>query len=174
MLLAPYRQWTITTRAPVEVVRARVRALMRDGLFTGETTAERTTLVRRIRYENSFLPAIDLSFDPLLEGTDIHLQVRVHWSVTLFMIVWIGFLGSMLGARVYSLLQGEVVERKLLWIPAGMLVYGYGLMMGGFLFEAQKARRLLTDRLAPPASPEERASATSASVVSPSYPKPGT
>jgi hypothetical protein len=157
MLLAPYREWTVTTPAPTDVARERVQALVRDGLFAGETFDDRLTLLRRIDYRNSFLPAIDVTFHPLAAGTDVRLRARIHWSVSIFMAVWCGFLLLFLGRHAWTLWEGGTVAPADLGIPAAMLVFGYGLTMGGFLVEARKGHRLLAERLLRPVSAVERA-----------------
>ena len=157
MLITPYREWTLTTPAPAAVAEERVQALVREGLFAGERFGERLTLVRRIDYRNSFLPAIDVTFHPLAAGTDVRVRARIHWSVAIFMIVWCGFLLLFLAGNARTLWQGGAVAPKDLGIPAAMLVFGYGLTMGGFLFEARKARGILAERLLRPFSAEERA-----------------
>src|SRR5688572_24540789 len=45
---------------------------------------------RIIRYRNSFLPIIKGEILKSLDGTRIHLKMRMHFFVYVFMFVWLG------------------------------------------------------------------------------------
>ena len=61
--------------------------------------------------------------------------------VMIFMAIWFGGVGLFFLA---SLMSSEDRGDTILF-PLGMLLFGYALTMGGYLFESYRAKEILTD-----------------------------
>ncbi|MGC4023462.1 MAG: hypothetical protein QM734_16690 [Cyclobacteriaceae bacterium] len=107
--------------------------------FEGELKNNEFEIKRIINYRNSFLPIINGSIESLGYATRISVDMRIHYFTMIFMLVWCGFIGLML---ILTLLNDNY-EIASVAIPSGMLIFGYGLTIGGYLFEAKKAKDLL-------------------------------
>lgn len=119
--------------------------------FIGKVEGDSFRVRRDIRYRNAFLPLIwgRITTGPM--GTRVSVTMFMHPIMTLFMLVWF----SGVGAGVAAAFSDPVYP--LLFIPAGLLVFGVALVCGGFFPEAINARRLLEEALSRPASALHRA-----------------
>lgn len=97
---------------------------------------------RIIDYRNSFKPLIHGEIQAEIDGCSLHITMSPHPSVLIFMMVWfsgvlfglVGFIVTLFAPRMHT--QNPPV---LILIPLGMLVFGYGLSVGRFKFEAVKS-----------------------------------
>jgi hypothetical protein len=112
--------------------------------FVGKVEGDVFRIRRDIRYRNAFLPVIRGRITSLPMGARVSVTVRLPPAVALFMSAW--FAGLVAGVASLS----EPMH-PLLVIPAGLFLFGAGLVCGGFFTEALKARRLLEQGLADPA-----------------------
>src|SRR5215510_2868152 len=100
--LLPYKQLVFESplskdetlrRLTLEVARQR-RGLdwfeRRTEKFEGVLTDEGFTISPIIRYRNSFRPVIKGRFYPLVRGVRIDVTMRLHISVLIISILWIG------------------------------------------------------------------------------------
>jgi hypothetical protein len=162
----PFYRFDIDVDAPPSVLVERLRSIVRDKPtfweslrqmwpfanpagppFIGSVQSESLRIRRDIRYRNSFLPIIWGRVIQNGVGTRVSVTMFLHPLVTLFMIFWLGFVGRM-AASVPS------------WssmIPAVMFIFGIAMTLGGFIPEAIKAKRLISDTVtssAPGGPPE--------------------
>jgi hypothetical protein len=154
----PFYRFQIQSRLTTETILVRIRALVRESPgfwqsvreslgrrpddsppFIGRVEGNRFRMRRDIRYRNSFLPQVHGSVVPNPVGANVKVTMYLHPLVVGFMLFWLGTVG--LGALVGFTNQRESMGPAL--IPAGMFLFGIGLVVGGFYPEAYKARRLL-------------------------------
>jgi hypothetical protein len=168
--LVPWRELTIDTTWPPEVVAIEIRKRLAprvprplyafgfgvpspDHPFVGKGEGAHFVFSRAIGYRNSFLPVIILSVAAHDEGSRLNLRMRLNAVVMAFMGVWMtgATIGS-LSIAVAGLYDGN---------PAGLVgllfpLFGGGLMSGGFAYEARRAEALLRDIFpTPPPPPPE-------------------
>jgi len=110
------------------------------GEFEGELKNNEFEIKRIIRYRNSFLPLIKGRVENSGDGTRLIIEMRINVSAALFMTIWCGFLA--LGISWTIIFQDDY-EPDSIGIPIAMLVFGYVLVMSGYLYEARKAKDLL-------------------------------
>ena len=109
--------------------------------FEGQLRGNEFEIKRIISYRNSFLPIIKGRLQTFGTGTRVTVNMRLHAAVIIFMAVWFGgvglfFLASLLGLKD----NGDTIL-----FPLGMLLFGYALTMGGYLFESYRTKEILTD-----------------------------
>lgn len=107
--------------------------------FFGTGTQRDFKIYRAIKYGNSFLPIVLGTFQSKTEGCLVTASLRMPIITIAFMLFW---LGSVTLGLVATLLAGEKWEYLAL-----MFVLGYGLMWGGFWFEAPRTKRALHEAL---------------------------
>lgn len=138
-VLAPKRDW-------------RQKMLRQGGgAFTGDVSDSHFSIVRDIRYRNSFLPFVTGEIAAAYPGSRIEVRMKMHGATTGFMTVWLGFTFLMCVTFVAAFFkvgalhfQGDPGSAA---IPFGMLLFGIGMTWGGFLPEAKKAQNFLVEVL---------------------------
>jgi hypothetical protein len=153
----PFYRFQIDVNAPPPVVIERLRSIVRDKPtfgeslrkmwsfgkpvsppFIGSVQGESFKIRRDIRYRNSFLPIIWGRVTQNGVGARVYVTMFIHPIVALFMIFWLGMAGfAAVSARSASSM-----------IPSGMFIFGVALAAGGFIPEAIKAKRLISDAVA--------------------------
>ncbi len=105
--------------------------------FIGTVQDDSFRVRRDIQGRNSFLPLVCGRFVSTPTGTSVSVTMFLHPLVALFMVIWLGVVG-----------RGALVDRSaphaFLW---GMFIFGVALTAGGFIPEAIKARRLISETL---------------------------
>jgi hypothetical protein len=157
--LLPYRRYQAdSAAAPTDVeeaLRASVepRRLLRFGAsahpFEGEVTAGAFDLRRIISYRNSFLPRIRGTIAPIPDGSRVAVTMSLHPSVLVFMTAWLGFTGLAAVALLVAALRGAGSAYQALG-PAVMFLFGWGMTLGAFSFEARRAERVLAEIISVP------------------------
>lgn len=109
--------------------------------FEGQLRGNEFEIKRIISYRNSFLPIITGRVETNGSGTRLTLKIRLHVFVMIFMAIWFGGVGLFFLA---SLTSSEDRGDTILF-PLGMLLFGYALTMGGYLFESYRAKEILAD-----------------------------
>jgi hypothetical protein len=109
--------------------------------FGGQLRGNEFELRRIINYRNSFLPVITGRIETFGSGTRLTVDMRLQMAVLIFMIVWCGL--CVLFFVAGSINPDNTNENPLLAI--GMLLFGYILTMGGYLFESSRAKNILLD-----------------------------
>jgi hypothetical protein len=110
-------------------------------VFEGQLTANEFEIKRIINYRNSFLPIVKGRIDTIGTRTRLTINLKLHIGVMIFMAVWFCFVGLFVTASLSS--RKGIGEIFL--FPVGMLIFGYALMMGGYLFESKRTKEILTD-----------------------------
>jgi hypothetical protein len=155
----PFYRFEIEVNAQPPAVVERLRVIVRGKLsfreairqsfpfnraegapFIGLVQDDSFKMQRNIRYRNSFLPMIRGKISSYGVGTRVSVTMFLHPVVVVFMIFWLGMLGSV-AASLPTLSP----------IPWGMLAFGVVLPVGGFIPEAIKAKRLITEAVSDPA-----------------------
>jgi hypothetical protein len=106
--------------------------------FLGVVQDESFKIRRDIRYRNSFLPILRGRLTAHGLGTRVSVTMALHPLVAIFMGVWLG----MVGFGIFRVPSSHSL------IPVGMFLFGVALPLAGFIPEAVKAKRLLSDALA--------------------------
>jgi len=155
MKFLPYEHLRIKTRLSVEEVRKRVeettepKRLFRwfevnHKPYQGKIEGSHFEVSRIIHYRNSFLPKIKGEIQADVRGCSIDLRMYPHELVMVFTIFWLGSIGffflRMLGAFLSSGTASNTGDLSTLLIPAGLLLFGYVLIVGGFKFESTKSK----------------------------------
>jgi hypothetical protein len=109
--------------------------------FEGHLINDEFKITRIISYRNSFLPVINGELQTIDNSTHITMKMRLHVAVIIFMTVW--FSGIMLLLVIG--LANTNNHNAVLVVPFGMLLFGYALMMGCYLFESSRAKQILTE-----------------------------
>lgn len=147
----PFYRFQIDVNAPPPVVIERLRSIVRDKPtfgeslrkmwsfgkpastpFIGSVQDESFKIRRDIRYRNSFLPIIWGRVTQNGVGARVYVTMFIHPLVAFFMIFWLG----MAGFAAVSIRSAS---------SSGMFIFGLALVLGGFIPEAIKAKRLISD-----------------------------
>jgi hypothetical protein len=158
MLFAPFERLTIETPLPPEEVHRRLaqviepkqmfRFFSRDHkAYQGNLTDDRFEVSRIIHYRNSFLPVIKGDIRPGLGGSVVDITMQPHPFVIAFMAVWFSFSGVIFAGilctslvSIWQMEDGGLGSLIGVIIPAGFVLFGYLLVMGGFKFESVKSK----------------------------------
>ncbi len=122
--------------------------------YSGRLTYEGFEISRNIDYRNSFLPQIRGRILPATKGTILHIRMRPHLFVLIFMSFWLGVVGLVCLGILFSLLTewGQIGREGLslpTLIPFGMFAAGYGLLIGAYRAESKKSKAFLAALLTP-------------------------
>ncbi len=149
-MLVPFRRFHLDAVATPEIVVERLRKEVRPkpGLdeysrvmwksakpegpvFIGKIEGYTFRIQQVVRGRNSFIPLIWGRIEPTQSGTRIDVTMFMHPFVFAFTLFWLGAVG-------YALWMNP-------WVPdLIMFVFGLTLSVGGFYWEAAKAKRLLS------------------------------
>jgi hypothetical protein len=118
--------------------------------YEGEHIGDRFEISRIIDYRNSFLPDISGHITPYGSQTRIAITMHLSPLVLVFMVVWLGTVGSMcLGIIITGSLP---LERRLFkalsdpeFTPFGMFIFGCLLAIIPFKIESKKSKRFLAN-----------------------------
>lgn len=157
MNLLPYENITYKTALTPEQIVEKIQNVIEPkktfrmtGIFSskdhrpyeGEVDHNSFDIRRIIGYRNSFLPIIKGQIEQDINGTTIIVKMRVHYFVTVFMLVWYGSLGSaFLGIFFSALFDGSFEYIGL--FPLAMFFFGYLMTIVGFKSESEKSKKFL-------------------------------
>lgn len=97
---------------------------------------------RIISYRNSFLPQIKGRIVPQNNGCKINITMRLSDFVSVFMCIWLGFLGlSFFGILISDVLNRQFESAALFLV--GMFVFGYILATGCFKLESKTSKKFM-------------------------------
>lgn len=97
---------------------------------------------RVINYRNQFLPVIKGSTETYINGSRVHVKIRMTKFITIFMSVWL-FWAALGGFAVVMQQMEKAPFKTNMLLPFGMFFFGYAIVKGSFIFESRKA----TDKL---------------------------
>jgi hypothetical protein len=109
--------------------------------FEGNLRGNEFEIKRIINYRNSFLPIVNGRIDTVGNTTRLTVHMRLHTVVIVSMTIWMSFVALFF---VLGLLKSGNSDGRLI-IPLGMLSFGYALTMGGYLFESERTKKILTE-----------------------------
>jgi hypothetical protein len=117
--------------------------------YQGNVDDSHFEISRITGYRNSFLPIIKGDVQSEISGCSVYITMHPHILVTAFMIFWLGGVGLFFLGFLYSLVspltQPHTTDPSLLFIPAGMLVFGYAMFLGGFKFESIRSKNFFRE-----------------------------
>ena len=159
MFLLPYEKFEIEASLSLEQSRQRLASIIgrkpsfaesfkymfrKSGTdqFMGEVTQEGFKIRRIIYYRNSFLPQITGQFLPSPRGTKVQVTMTLHPVVLVFMAIWFAAVGFALVASAPIGLKDPL--QPIFLIQASMFLFGFIMVQSGFLFEARKARKIIS------------------------------
>lgn len=159
MKCLPYERYTIVTS--LSIAEARQRLL--DNLepernadyilknktrpYQGTMTEDEFTISRIIRYWNSFLPQITGRFYTDNGQTHIRIRMRPVNFVLVFVVFWLGVMGTMTIALPISALT-ETPHRPFSpfnFAPLCIFLFGYALIMTAFKLESSMSKKFLAE-----------------------------
>ena len=112
--------------------------------FQGDFSRDGFKMTRIIHYRNSFLPVIRGTFHPNVRGTTIVIKMTLHPLIIGFMAFWLGTIGSVAVSMLATTLVSSEVTFGAALVPVGMFVFGCIMVYGGFWWEVNKAKTMLT------------------------------
>ncbi len=161
MRFLPFENFYITTSLKPDEVQERLRqevepvqgfsfknifSASSGAYFSGYVAIGAFEFKRLIYYRNSFLPVIKGTTETWLNGSRVHVKMRMEIAVIVFMCLWLGGVGiAGLAFFVNNISNHEFDAASL--IPLGMFIFGYLLATGGFKFESIKAKNKLLELL---------------------------
>jgi hypothetical protein len=117
--------------------------------YQGKIEDSHFEISRIIGYRNSFLPMIKGDIESEISGCSILISMQPQIFVVAFMIFWLGGVGFfflvILWSFISSLGQTSATDPSILLFPAGMFVFGYALLLGGFKFESVKSKKFFQE-----------------------------
>ena len=113
--------------------------------FRGVIKDDTFQIYRRIGYRNSWRPTIKGHVTTATDGSEINLDIGVHWFVLGFTLFWLGSLGLMLVGMLSRVVSGQVTENATSSLALMVLMFCFGLALswGAYSFEANKAKVVL-------------------------------
>jgi len=92
---------------------------------------------RIIKNRNSFLPQITGIIQRSSYETQIEVKMRLHWTVSIFMIFWCSFVIFFL---MVTLMEAKKISVDV-FFPLSMLLLAYLLTMLGFKIESKRSKK---------------------------------
>ncbi len=113
--------------------------------FEGIVNEDSFQICRIIRYRNSFLPQIEGEIEQEKENTLVHIKMRLHTFVIVFLIIWSSFL--FLGGIFMMFIAWAATEDKNIFVLASLAPFVMMLVMLvttflAFNYERDKAKEL--------------------------------
>lgn len=153
MQLLPFGTFVIETSLEKEQVFAALAANIETGEgrgvwkkssnkeFGGLLAKDKFEIKRLITYKNSFKPLLQGSIANGMQGTRIIVKTRIDKFALVFMSIWLGGIGLFT-----VLVIADAFTKSFDWymlIPLFLFLFGYGSMMGRYLFEVANAKNKL-------------------------------
>ncbi|MCR8558897.1 hypothetical protein KXD93_14670 [Mucilaginibacter sp. BJC16-A38] len=162
MTFLPYENFYIITNLKPEAVQQRLEAEISPGdgsffkfgmsssstatYFEGFAVNGTFKFKRVISYRNSFLPQIEGTTEVYPSGSRVHVKMKMYLFVVIFMCLWICPLGlATIWAVVRAIVDKHIEPNN--FVPFAMMLFGYGITMGGFKSESIKAKSKLLEML---------------------------
>jgi len=110
--------------------------------FTGKVDDQGFQIRRLIYYKNSFIAVVKGKFEQGSVGTKIDITMTLHPAAMVFEFIWVA---GVITIGLIPMLD-MVVKDGFRWDMLGLvgrLLFGWLLIQFSFLFEAQKAKKIL-------------------------------
>ena len=113
-----------------------------DKPFIGIVRDDSFRVQRKIQGRNSFLPLVWGRLRSTPTGARVTVTMFPHPIVAIFMLVWLGIVGST--ALEFLFWSSRFKESSVTGLfLCGMFIFGVALVIGGFFPEARKAQRII-------------------------------
>jgi hypothetical protein len=148
----PWHRFTVDSRYPPADVAALLASQVgperwfsygADKPFRGTIGADAFVVTRVIRGRNSFLPVVSGRIEARGGGSRVHVLMRLHVLVAVFMTLWLGAVGTGFVMVAAASLRNDGNARAGLLPAGGMFVFGVLLTCLAFGFEARKQEPML-------------------------------
>ena len=158
MKLLPYEQYNLYTRLSPEEALQRLADNTEQGgtkkpvggktvkPFRGQLTNETFSISPVIGYRNSFLPVLNGTYFRENGMTRIRTRLQLNDMVLVFCIIWLGIVGLCGILLPISEIGGALNGKRfdpMVFVPTGMFVFGYVLMIAAFKTESARSKKLL-------------------------------
>ncbi len=132
---------------PDRFYRSKLFGPVADKPYEGSVLNNTFEIKRIIRSKNSFKPVIRGTISKEWDGTNVHITMRIHMLVRVFLAVWCGFVGLIsLALLVPTIGSGQVPVFTGL-IPIGVLLFVHALSLFAFKAESNKSKKMLQELL---------------------------
>lgn len=143
--LLPQENFFMNTKlSPAEIV-TRLSESAKYETFGDGYRENKFNIKRIINYRNSFLPLIKGEMMDLHGTTNVKVEMKPHWFVTVFMLFWLG------GVAIAFILTLDIIEERELdffsLLPFIMFFFGIAFFYGGFKFESKRSKKELLSLL---------------------------
>lgn len=155
MIFLPKENITYKTKLePLEIINRlnnviepyksfRLKGILSDKEFKeyeGEIINNTFNVKRIINYRNSFLPRIEGEIIKDLSSTKINVKMKLHSLVLFIMIIWISLTLIFFLFLLKEMIKVEKFSFELFTFLL-MLVFGFGITLGGFKYESIKSKK---------------------------------
>ncbi|WP_291725718.1 hypothetical protein [Bernardetia sp.] len=159
MTLLPYENLTYKTHLSKEEIVRRIQQetepkqmfRMRGFLasnkkykaYEGEIQPNNFKINRIIGYRNSFLPQIKGEIEDQTEYTLIHIKMRLHTFVIVFLIIWLFFMtgvGSIVGLTLFQEPENQSFTSLIFFMPILMAILISVITCLAFHYEGNKSK----------------------------------
>jgi len=111
--------------------------------FLGTVANGNLKIRRQIYYRNTFLPRITGDIEPYLNGSRIHIKMKLHIVILVFVCAWTIVIG--LAGIAFVLKPSDDGRSANDLVPLAMVLLVYLICMGGFKFESIRAKKKLAE-----------------------------
>jgi hypothetical protein len=108
--------------------------------YEGEVNGQTFEIKKIIGYRNSFLPRIHGIIERDFDGLRIKVKMRLHILVIVFLCYWCGGVAIACIAFLFQSFSNSKFNPAA-FIPLGMLLFVYVLVMAGFKSESRKSKQ---------------------------------
>jgi hypothetical protein len=153
MRILPLLTEELTAARPLPAVAAALRATIGDrhapgGLpFSGRVTEDGFVITRFNEYRSTFMPHVRGRFRAAPAGTSIRVILRPHWSVFVFMAIWLLFLAGFAAIIVATRWMDPSRSLLPLLVPGGLAAFSWFLVVGVFAADARWALLQLREKI---------------------------
>ena len=145
MKFLPFENITYSTQLDSSECLNRISGIFANNnyeSYEGNIYGKEFIIYRRIRYRNSFLPRIKGVIEKDLDGTKIKVKMKLHPLMLTFICFFLVVIG-VICISVLTSITGKEYYESINLIHFAMLIFAYGLTMGGFKYESIKSKKYL-------------------------------
>lgn len=163
MILLPYEKFVIKTYLAPDIILKRLAEAtepsskwaffwQRHKPYQGKIRENEFEIHRWSSYRNDFRPMIHGNINPERGGSSVYVVMTMHWSMIIFMCIWLSlFLLALLASIVNTLTVSQSSVYSFNWFvcvaPTFSLLFIYLMPLVSFKVEATKSRKFLGDLL---------------------------
>ncbi|WP_448703009.1 hypothetical protein ACFGVR_11715 [Mucilaginibacter sp. AW1-3] len=114
--------------------------------FSGYVVNGTFEFTRNINYYNPFLPLIKGTTEACTNGSRVHVKMRLHLFVMIFICLWLGATG-LFGIPIFIICLIHLNLATPALIPFGMFIFGSVVVTASFKYESGIAKGMLLEIL---------------------------